>query len=111
MNQFNALHGEKPTDPSKEWNIQLTAAHFKSRTSPTKTSTMVSDIMGGLNHHDIDNGNVEVQNSEFPFEYNSESVPDLDTTPIKLIDDDEWTISWNYSIHKTMMIFWMLTYT
>ena len=45
--------------------------------------------MGRLNHHAIDNGDVDVHPSEFPFEYNSESVPDTDTTPIKSIDDDE----------------------
>ena len=54
-----------------------------------KTSPVVSDIMGRLNHHAIDNGDVDVHPSEFPFEYNSESIPDTDTTPIKSIDDDE----------------------
>ena len=39
--------------------------------------------------YDISNGDVEVQPSEFPIEYNSESVPDPYTTPIKSIDDDE----------------------
>ena len=36
----------------------------------------------------IDNYDVEVHPSEFTVEFNSESVPDLDTTPIKSIDDD-----------------------
>ena len=45
--------------------------------------------MGRLNHHVIDNGDVEVHPSEFPVEFNSESVPDSDTTPIKAIDDYE----------------------
>ena len=45
--------------------------------------------MGILNHHSIDNGDVEFHPSEFPFEPNSESVPDPDTTPIKSIDDYE----------------------
>ena len=45
--------------------------------------------MGRLNHHAIDNGDVEVHPSEFPVEFISEFVPDLDTTPIKSIDDDE----------------------
>ena len=45
--------------------------------------------MGILNHHSIDNGDVEFHPLEFPFESNSESVPDPDTTPIKSIDDDE----------------------
>ena len=45
--------------------------------------------MGRLNHHAIDNVNFEVPPSYFPFESNSESVPDPDTTPIKSIYDDE----------------------
>ena len=45
--------------------------------------------MGRLNYHSIDNGYVKFHNSEFPVEFNSESVPDPDTTSIKLIDDDE----------------------
>ena len=45
--------------------------------------------MGIINHHTIDNGDIEVHPSYFPVESNSESVLDLDTTPIKLIDDDE----------------------
>ena len=45
--------------------------------------------MGRINHHAIDSGDVEVHPSEFPVEYNSESVPDLDTTMVKSIDDDE----------------------
>ena len=35
------------------------------------------------------NGYVEVHPSEFPFEYNYESVTDPYTTPIKSIDDYE----------------------
>ena len=50
---------------------------------------MVSDITGRLNHHVIDNGDVEVHPSEYPFESTSESVPGADTTMIKSIDDDE----------------------
>ena len=50
---------------------------------------MVSDIMGILNHHYIDNRDFEVHPSEFPFESNYESILDSDTTPIKSIDDDE----------------------
>ena len=50
---------------------------------------MVSAIMGRLNNHAIDNGDVEVHPSEFPVEFNSGYVTDPDTTPIKSIDDDE----------------------
>ena len=45
--------------------------------------------MGRINHHAIDNCDVEVQPSDFLFESNSEYVTDPDTTPIKSIDDDE----------------------
>ena len=45
--------------------------------------------MGRLNHHTIDNGDVEVHPLEFPFEYNSEYVQYLDTTMTRSIDDDE----------------------
>ena len=50
---------------------------------------MVSVIKGGLNQHDIYNDAVEFHPSYSPFESNSESVPDLETTLIKSIDDDE----------------------
>ena len=89
MNQLKTFHGDEPTDPPRDWNIQPSSFHFKSRTSPTKTSPVVSSIMGILNHHAIDNGGVEVHPSEFPVESNSEYVPDTYTTPIKSIDDDE----------------------
>ena len=39
--------------------------------------------MGRLNPHYIDNGDVEVHPSEFEVEFNSESVPDPYTNPIK----------------------------
>ena len=48
---------------------------------------MVLDITGRINHHAIDNGDVEVHPSEYPFEYTSESVPYPETTLIKSIDD------------------------
>ena len=89
MNQFNALHGEKPTDPPIECNSQPPTAHFKYMTSTPKINTFVSVIVCILNHHYIDNGYVEVHPSEFSFDYNSESVPDPDTNHIKSIDDYE----------------------
>ena len=88
MNQFNALHFEEPDEPTIQWNSQPPAAHFKSRTSPTKTIPTVSDITGRLNHHATDNGDVKVHPSEFLVESNSESVTDPDTTTIKSIDGD-----------------------
>ena len=89
MNKFNAIHGDEPNELPIEWNSQPTEAHFKYMTSTYKTNPIISAIMGRLNHHAIDNGDVKVNNSEFTVEYNSESVPDLDTTLIKSIDDDE----------------------
>ena len=55
MNQFNALHGNSPKEPPREWNSQPPSAHFKSRSSPSRTNPVVSAIMGKLNHHNIDN--------------------------------------------------------
>ena len=89
MDQFNTLHVEEPNEPTRECNIQPPAYHFKSTTSPPKTSPVVSDIMGRLNHNAIDNGDVAVHPSEFPDESNSESFPDPNITLIKSIDDDE----------------------
>ena len=87
MNQFNALNGDETTETLREWNNQPPEAHSKSRTSSPQTSPVVSDIIGRLNHHVIDNGDVEFHPSEFLFESNSESVPYSDTTTIKSIDD------------------------
>ena len=89
MNKFNALHDDEPKDPPRKWNIQPPEAHLKSRTYPSKTNPLISEIMERLNHHAIDNGDVEVHPSEFPVDYHSESVPEPDTTLIKSIDDDE----------------------
>ena len=63
MNYFNALNGVEPNDPPREWNSQPPADHFKYITSPTKTIPVVSAIMGILNHHAIDNGDVELHPS------------------------------------------------
>ena len=89
MNQYNSLRGGEPNEPSREWNIQPPAVHFKSGTSPSNTSPVISDIVGRLNHSTIDKDDVYVHPSEFPVEFNSESVPDPDTPPIKSIFDDE----------------------
>ena len=83
MNQLNALHGNKTTDPPIYWNIQPQAVQFKSRTSPPKSSPVLSAIMDRLNHHAIDNDNFEVHISEYPFESITEYFSDPETTPIK----------------------------
>ena len=86
MNQFNAIHGDEPKDPPRECKSQPLAAHFKSRSSPSRSNPVVSAIMRKLNHHTIDNGDIT---SDVPFESSYDSVPYPDTTPIKSIDDDE----------------------
>ena len=50
---------------------------------------MISAITGRINNRAIIIVDVEVQPSEFTFESKSESVPDPDTTQIKLIDAGE----------------------
>ena len=60
MNELNYLHGEEPNFPPRELNIQPPEAHFKYRTSPPKNSPVVLAIMGVLNNHGIDNGDVEI---------------------------------------------------
>ena len=89
MNQFNALHGDKPKEPPREWNIQPLAYHFKSSSYPSRTKPVISAIMGKLNHHAMDNNDVKVPTLDVPVESNYDSVTNTDTTPIKSIDDDE----------------------
>ena len=89
MNQLNTLNDDEKNDTPREWNILPPAINVKSRTSPPKTSPVVLAIMGRPNHHAIDNGDVEVFPSEYPFESTPDSVLDMDTTLIKSIDDDE----------------------
>ena len=86
MNQFNVLNGDEPKDSPREWNSRPPAAQFKSRYSPSRTNPVVSAIMGKLNHHAMDNGDIT---SDFPVESSYVSVPDPETTLIKSIDDDE----------------------
>ena len=86
MNQFNALHGDKPKEPPRECNSQLPSSPFKYRSSPSRTYPVVSAIMGKLDHHAIDNGDIT---SDVPVESSYDSVPYPDTTPIKSNDDDE----------------------
>ena len=86
MNQFNALHGDEPKEPPRECNSQPPGAHFKSKSSPSRTNPVVSYIMGKLNHHAIDNGDIT---SYVTVESSYDSVPDPDTTPIKSIDYHE----------------------
>ena len=86
MKQFNALPGNEPTEPLREWSSQISDVHFKFLTFPLKTSLVVFSITWRLNYHDVDNGGDEVHPSECPFESTSGSVPYPYTTPIKSID-------------------------
>ena len=83
MNNFNALHGDEPKEPPREWNSQPTSDQLKCRTSPSRTNPTISSIMRKLNHHAIDNGDVIINTSDVQVESNYESVPDPDTTSIK----------------------------
>ena len=89
MNQFNALHGKEPNELPGEWNSQPPAAHLESKKFPPNTIPLVSDIMGILNHHAIYIDDVDFHPSEFPVEFNYESVPNPCTTLIKSIHDYE----------------------
>ena len=60
MNQFNAINGDEKNEPPREWNSQPPEARFKYSTSPSKTNPVISAIMGRLNHHTIDNGDVKI---------------------------------------------------
>ena len=68
--------------PPIEWNSQPPAACFKSRSSPSRTNPVVSAIMGKLNHHAIDNGDIT---SDVPVESSYDSVPDPDTIQSNLL--------------------------
>ena len=45
--------------------------------------------MGRLNHHELDNGDVEVYPSYYSLEYPFDYVPEPDNTLNKYINDDE----------------------
>ena len=52
-------------------------------TSPSRNNPVISDIMGKLNHHAIDNGDVKIPTSDVPVESKYDSVTDPDTITIK----------------------------
>ena len=108
MNQFNTLNIEEQNESIREWNRQLTSSQFKSRTSPLNTSPVVSVIMGRLNHHVIDNGDVEAHPTDFPVKFNSGYVPNSATIQLYTFIVVKLTISWNYSTQNMMKIFCML---
>ena len=83
INQFNAIHDDKPNKAPREWNSQPPESRFKSSTSLSRTNPAISDIMWKLNHHAIDNGDVKTHTSDFPVESFCESVTYPYTNPIK----------------------------
>ena len=54
MNQYNALHGNKPTEPPIDCNSHPPKGYLKYHNSATKNSPIVSVITGNLNHHVVD---------------------------------------------------------
>ena len=101
MNQFNAPNGEEPNETPIEWNGQPPAAHFKYRTSPPKTSPVVSAIMGRLDHNSINYGDVQLNLTLNLFQIQTP----LRSNQFMII---KCTISWNSSTRNMMMILWML---
>ena len=89
MNQFNSLRNYESDETPRECNGQPPEVHFKSITSPPKTSTIILDIMVRVKHDAIDYGDVRVRPSDYTFESIYKCVPDPETNPIKSIDDDE----------------------
>ena len=45
--------------------------------------------MGRINHHAVDNGDVEVYSSYYPSKYTTGYIPDIDNTLIYSITDDD----------------------
>ena len=80
MNQLN--HQEIVIDNL----YQLTSNHH---TLPPKTIPVVLSIMGRLNYHAVDNGDVEVYTSDYPLESTSVYVTYTDNNSIKSVYDDE----------------------
>ena len=60
MNKFNGIHGEEPNESPIERRRKPLESQFKSRTSPPKTSPVVSSTKKRLNHHIIGNGDVDI---------------------------------------------------
>ena len=108
MNQCNALHGDEPNEPPREWNSQPPEARYKSRTPLQKTNPAISDIIGRLNHCAIDNGDIKVHNSYFQLSLTMNQFQIQ--TPLRLnqLMTTKWTVSWDSSIKNMINIFWML---
>ena len=66
MKQFNTLHGDKPSEPQRQCNSQPPSVHFKPHNSAPKHSPLVSEITERINHHSVDNGDVELYPSYYP---------------------------------------------
>ena len=83
MNKFNALHGDEPAEPPREWNVQPPSVHSKYYIPCFKNSNVVLAIMGRLNRHVVDNGDVDVYTTWYPLEYTSNYIPEPYNNTIK----------------------------
>ena len=108
MNQFNIIHSDETTEKTREWNRQPPPFHFKYRYCHTKTSPVAMAILGILNHHAVDNDDVEVCSSYYPIESTSDSVSDTYPTKKNQFMIMKWTNLWTSSNKITMMIFLFL---
>ena len=108
MDQFNALRDDEHTESPRKCYSQLPEIHFKYLALPPNTSPVVLDIMVIINHDSVDNGNVVFFTSYYSLGYTSDSVPDLDNTPIKLIDNDKMDQILDFFTWSIMIIFWVL---
>ena len=89
INQSNELRVNETTEPLRYWKSQPPEVHFKYCIPPPNTSPLVSDITGRLNHHAVDNGDLDIYPTDYALKYGYDSVPEPYNTPIKSIDDDE----------------------
>ena len=65
-NQYNVIHSDKPTDTTRECSSQPSPVHSEYLNSDPKNIHAVWAIMGRLNHHTVDNGDIEVYTSYYP---------------------------------------------
>ena len=71
MNKFNGIHGEEKINHQENVTENLHKFTSNTTTPPQKIIPVVSDIMGRLNHHGVDNSDVKVYTSNYPLESTS----------------------------------------
>ena len=67
INQYNSLHGDEPTEPPIECNIQPPSVNFKYHTSPTKSIPVFLTLTVRINLCVINNFDIEVYTSDYIF--------------------------------------------